>query len=561
MLTKLFFPDARGVRVDRVWREGEAIHLAARTTRRKAHCPLCRRYSRRVRSHYRRTITDLPCGGAVVTVHLQTRRFVCRVRGCRRKIFTERIPTLVAPSARRTARAHAHLQRAGFDLGGEAGARHATAEGVPVSARTVLRLVRAAPLPEASPVRVVGVDDWARRKGRAYGTILVNLETHEVVDLLPDRTAETLAAWLRAHPGVEIISRDRAGAYAEGARQGAPTATQVADRFHILQNLGDMVEGVVRRHPGAVRAADKAGDPTAGDPEPCVAAPAPVPPTPPPATHVPTPTRPLTRVEQERQERRAWRQARYEEVMALHRQGASQRDIARALRIGRHAVRRLIQAGAFPERARPAPRTTILRPYDAYHRARWDAGYQNADQLWREIRARGFTGSARTVRHHLARWRAHPGTPGRKGTAPVPAPTPAPPVPRAASPRQAAGLLLRAADDLDAHDRAYLGRLVHLCPEIGRVHTLAQEFQEIVRTRNQAGLEPWLQEAECSGSPEVEGFAQGLRRDRAAVAAALTLEWSQGQTEGQVHRLKVLKRGMYGRASFDLLRQRVLHAA
>jgi len=393
----------------------------------------------------------------------------------------------------------------------------------------------------------------------------VNLETHEVVDLLPDRTAETLAAWLRAHPGVEIISRDRAGAYAEGARQGAPAATQVADRFHILQNLGDMVEGVVRRHPGAVRAADKAGDPTAGksaaeDPEPCVAAPALVP-VPPPETHAATLTRPLTRVEQERQDRRAWRQARYEEVMALHRQGVSQREIARALRIGRHVVRRLIQAGAFPERTRPAPRATILRPYDAHLRARWDAGYQNADQLWREIRARGFTGSARTVRHHLARWRTHPGTPGRKGRAPVPAPTPAPPVPRAASPRQAAGLLLRAPDALDAHDRAYLGRLVHLCPEIGRIHTLAQDFQEMVRTRTQAALEPWLQEAERSGSPEVEGFAQGLRRDRAAVDAALTLEWSQGQTEGQVNRLKVLKRGMYGRASFDLLRQRVLHAA
>jgi len=166
MLTKLFFPEARGVRVDRVWREGEVIHLAATTTRRKAHCPLCHRRSTRVRSHYARTIDDLPCGGAVVTIHLQTRRFVCRVRGCRRTIFTERIPTLVTPSARRTARAHAHLRRAGFDLGGEAGARHATAEGMPVSARTVLRLVRAAPLPAASLVRVLGVDDWGATRCR-----------------------------------------------------------------------------------------------------------------------------------------------------------------------------------------------------------------------------------------------------------------------------------------------------------------------------------------------------------------------------------------------------------
>lgn len=553
MLTTLFFPDACGVRVERVWREDHALHLAATTTGRKASCPLCHHSSTRVRSHYVRTIADLPCGGAMVTIHLQTRRFVCPVRGCRRLIFTERLPALVAPSARRTLRTHTHVQRAGFDLGGEAGARHAVAEGVSVSARTVLRLVRAAPLPALAPVRVLGVDDWARRKGRTYGTILVNLETHEVIDLLPDRTAETLAAWLHAHPGVEIISRDRAGAYAEGARRGAPAATQVADRFHILKNLGDVVEGVVRRNRGAVRAADKASGPVQDAPS--------SPPAPPSLLPASVPARPPTRVEREREDRRAWRHARYEEVMALHRQGVSQREIAQALRIGRHAVRCYIRAGAFPERARPTPRATILAPYAAYLQARWDAGYQNADQLWREIQARGFTGSARTVRYYLARWRACPGTPGPKGTAPLPTPIPAPPARRVRSPHQAAWLLFRSPDDLDADDRAYLDRLLPLCPDLRCLYTLVHDFERLIRTRDQAALDPWLWEAEHSGLPEVEGFAQGLRRDRAAVDAALTLPWSQGQTEGQVNRLKVLKRGMYGRAGFDLLRQRVLHVA
>ncbi len=371
MLTKLFFPTIAGVRVDRAWWSDQTLHLAVTTTRRAARCPLCGRRSKRVHSAYVRTLADLPCTGARVIVHLRARRFVCRVRWCRRRIFCERLPALVAPWARRTTRQRLELERTGFALGGAPGARHATAAGLPVSRRTLLRLVRAAPTPEAGRVRVLGVDDWSQRRGHTYGTILVNLETHRVIDLLPDRTAQTLAAWLRAHPEVEIVSRDRGGAYADGARQGAPQARQVADRFHLLRNVTDSLERFLARQHASVRHAAQAVAEEVGRP--------PTPPAPteasPPAASV-RPRR-LTRHEQAHQESRARRLSRYEEVRALHGQGHGLRAIARHLDLSPTTVRRYVHADEFPECQPRRRRSVLLEPFVAYLRERWEAGCQN----------------------------------------------------------------------------------------------------------------------------------------------------------------------------------------
>src|SRR5919204_511278 len=207
LLTKLLFPGCAGLRVDRFWRDAASIHLQVSRVRRWARCPVCGRRSKRRHSQYERTLADVPCGRDRVVLHVRVRRFVCRVRWCRRKIFAERVPDLAAPFARRTTRLTAECLRAAFDLGGEPGARHLAAEGTAISARTLLRLVRGAALPIMGTVRVLGVDDWSRRKGRDFGTILVNLERHRVIDLLPDRTAGSLATWLRGHPEVEVVSR------------------------------------------------------------------------------------------------------------------------------------------------------------------------------------------------------------------------------------------------------------------------------------------------------------------------------------------------------------------
>jgi len=558
MLTQLLFPDVPGLRVDRVWREDAVCHIAATTSGRAARCPVCHRRSKRVHSHYARLIGDLPWAGSPTVIHLQTRRFVCRVPWCRRTIFTERLPDLVASSARRTTRLQSRLLQDGFDVGGAPGARHATAEGMPVSRRTLLRLVRAAPTPSAGTVRVVGIDDWANKRGRTYGTIVVNLETHRVIDVLPDRTAATVACWLDGHPEIEIVSRDRAGAYAEAARLGAPQAVQIADRFHLLRNVTEAVERYLARHHAALRQAvvpAPAAEPTAivaAPPEEVsVAAPLPTPGE--------TARKPLSPEARLSQERRARRVARYEEVMVLHAGGASCRAIARQTGLAKRTVLRFVHADGFPERAARAPRSRILAPFHDYLRTRWDAGCHNAQQLWQEIRGQGYPGGRTVVAAYLRTWRVRPTAPCRPAV--TPKADPVAPGSVSCAPRQVCWLLLRPLEQLTDQERAYLTRLYQRCPEVAVVQALAKEFATVLRERDVAGWYTWLRGVELSGFIDFQGVARSMWRDRQAIEAAITLPWSNGVVEGKVNKLKVTKRVMFGRANFDLLRQRVLHAA
>src|SRR6266496_4462829 len=547
-------PPADGLRLDDVSIGPDQIVATLEAAASRATCPVCGTWSETVHSLYQRTIADLPWSGQAVQLRLRVRRFFCRQPTCVRRIFTERLPTVVAPYARRSKRLTELVCLLAFALGGEPGARIVERLRMAASPATLLRLIRRAAVTECPTPRVLGVDDWARQRGQTYGTILVDQEQHSAIELLPDRTAETLATWLRRHPGVEIICRDRAGAYADGARQGAPDAVQVADRWHLLANVGELLERVIRSHHAVLsqaaaavdRVATETATPSGSTPEEAVAPPPPK----------------VTRAQQDRQASRARRLARYETVIALHQAGCSQVAISEQVGLDRKTIRRYLRSDGFPERAPATLRSTSLAPYEGYLRTRWADGCHNAHQLWREIRSQGFPGAAAIVRRHVAAWRIRPARRGRSAQRPVetggsPRRLPT----RVLSPRQARWLLLRTWDTLDADERIYRSFLVNECPALREAQHLAESFGRLIRAHDRPALDAWLINAEASTVPEIRSFAAGLRRDVAAVAAAVTSPGSNGQTEGQVNKLKLLKRSMYGRAKLDLLRLRLVHVA
>ncbi len=428
---------------------------------------------------------------------------------------------------------------------------------MPASADTVLRTVRRVPLPTHPTPRALGVDDWAVRKRCTYGTILVDLDAHRVVDLLPDRAAATLAAWLQAHPGVNVIARDRSTEYARGATVGAPEAAQVADRWHLLLNVRQMTERWLASVHGRLRALVPLLDPNA---------------TTPPAQRVGAFPRTRAEADASADSRARWR-ARYDDVRRRHHAGEPLLRIGRAMGLARSTVRRFAYAEIFPAHATHPRRPSMLDPYLAHLVTRHAAGCENALELWRAIRALGYAGTPRQVHRWLHERRLVPArtqSAARRREAAVrlvPTPTGGLPLP---APRQLAWLVGQAPPALAPTEAAAVAH-IEQDAEARRVIALVRRFVEIVRARGVARgatpvascepFEQWLGAALTCGVRAVETFATGLAQDGAAVRAALTTPWSNAQSEGQITKLKLLKRQRYGRANFDLLRRRVLLGA
>lgn len=565
MFTPLLPFSLPGFVVEHVSTADPLLLVEARANTPEAACPDCHTASAHVHSRYTRHLRDLPVAEHHVRLRLQVRRFRCATPTCPRQTFAERLPALAPCHAQRTGRLTAAVRVLGSEAGGEAGARMAPRLRIPLSGDTVLRILHSTPAPTQSTPRVLGIDDFALRKGRVYGTILVDLERRRPVELLPERSAETVATWLRAHPGVEIIARDRAQDYARGATEGAPEATQVADRFHLLCNLHEVLTRYLQRitptlrrvlanEPAATSAVipEAPETPTAAQslagrpallPEVTQGSPASAPATRPLPRYGRSP-----RLQQEQSARHAARTHRYAQVKMRFAQGQSLRQIAAACGLNTKTVRGWVRTETLPLDQRGYRGAGKIDPYIPYLQTRLAEGCTNHSRLWREIQAQGFTGT----RSLVAKWIHAHGQPS-----PV-APAPAPPQLPAA--RALAWLLFQDADKQTAEDHLLIARLQQH-PELVHVQELVQQGAAMIRQHQADALAPWLKA--CSASPvgELRNFADVLQRDAAAVKAALTLPWSSGPVEGHINRLKLIKRSGYGRMQWDLLRQRVLYDA
>jgi transposase len=504
------------------------LFVLARARADTAACPACGSVSGRVHSRYGRRLADAAIGGRRVVIRLTARRFFCAFPGCEHTTFAEQVPGLTVRYGRKTALLAGVLRDVAVALAGRAGARLAGSLGVPASRQVLLRLVMATPDPAAGTPRVLGVDDFATRRGQHYGTVLIDCQTGAPLDLLDGRDAGPLAGWLAAHPGIEVICRDRSGAYADGARTGAPGAVQVADRFHLWQNLAKAAGKCVAAH----RA--------------CLAGPAP---GPAPADEPAPSAGQAEAVRPEPAGKYAGRARRHHAIVHdLLAQGRGLREIARHPGWGLHTVQRYARAATWQELTDgrwAGPRPSKLDPFRPHLDQRTAEGCGNGARLFREIRELGYAGSYSVVRGYLDQRR--------------PAKAPLPPAPPTV--RDVTGWLTRHPDSLTGDERPQLQALLDRCPELRTADAQVRAFAVMPARLTGQDLPQWISDTRAAGLPGLSSFAKGLEQDLDAVTAGLTTRWNSGPVEGRVNHIKMIKRQMFGRAGLPLLRKRVLLTA
>jgi transposase len=503
----LLLPCLAGVAVDRAVVSGDLVRIWVRAAAGGAACPDCGAWCTQVRGRYRRRLRDAAAGGRRVLIWLAVRLLRCGNAQCPRASFAEQPDGLAVPYARVTPLLAGQLGAVAAALAGRAGSRLARAVlAVQVSRHTLIRVLMALPDPPAGPVRVLGVDDFALRRGSSYATLLVDMETGAPVDVLAGREAGTLAAWLEGRPGTEVICRDRAGAYAQAARQAAPAAAQVADRWHLWDNLRGHVRAAAGRHRDCLAPAPAAEPAVPADPEAVI-------------------------------------RARHREVHALRAAGATPAQAAARLGLGAGVTGRYWRAPDPGTLLAPAAAASGLDPFKPFLRQRWAQGGAAIAALHREITAAGYRGTYMTTWRYLGLLKLA-----------APASPPAPP-----TARRAASWILTRPGALAPRNAAALAAIRGRCPELDALAGHVAAFARILTQRHASQLDGWLATAEADpAQPELHAFAAGIRMDHDAVRNALTQPWSSGRVEGLNTRTKLLKRQMYGRASFPLLRKRIL---
>lgn len=468
----------------------DEITLTLHATSPTAACPDCGTISTRIQSHYRRTVHDLPNRRRSVHLVLQVRRFRCQKSTCARKIFAEQFPALARPYAQRTLQLQEALRHLGIALGGQAGTRLGSELGISGSRDTILRLIRAAQLPAVGSPKKVGIDDWAWKRGHRYGTLVCDLERGIPIDLLPDRSVETVTAWFQHHPGVELISRDRASEYAVAASKGAPQAVQVADRWHVMKNLREALEVLLARHLTTHQKKKTQAMTTqqvSGLPE-------------------KQPTRSSQQVHIQRLHREE-RLAKYEQVLTLLKQGMTRRAIADQVGVGLTTIENWLKTGTFPER-KPRQQASQLDPYRSYVQKRWSQGYHNLLGIYRELQTQGYRGSYENVRAQFIntspRYRSQ-----RDSQSPRERAFPAK--------RLTAFLFLRRPEDLTAEEQESVSKLRQLDPEIDQAYLFVQQFVQMMRTRTGEKLAAWLLAVGSSTLVDLHPFVNSVSEDKAAV--------------------------------------------
>ena len=527
------------------------LTLNLTSTQTQAVCPICGQPSHRIHSRYARTLADLPCVDFGLILIVQVCKFFCSNPNCRRRIFTERLPEVAAPWARKTARFIQQLQSIGLALGGAAGAHLCDRLGHITCGSTLLNQLGKLKLPEFETPKTLGVDDFAFRKGHNYGTILVDLETHQPIALLADRKAETLVVWLKAHPGVEVLSRDRSKTYKSAMTEAAPDAIQVADRFHLVKNLSETLEQAFGNYRSELKAAEQSQhqDIAAEAPEETVL-----------VVTKPTATEKAQQQLLKNQQKKIEQQ---KTIKTLRAEGWTQVAIAQKVGVSLKTVERYSSVPDFPEV--PARRPTFgrskLDPYKQQLLGWWNEGIREPSILMKFLKPCGFKGSLRTLQRYISGLREAQGLPPVRIKVKQALPKVADPQTKPFTPRQAAYFVVLKPENRQAEETDLLEQLVKQHPDLALLLELADEFLELIRKRQADAFDDWLMKALTCNIKPLKTFAKGLFDDYAAVKASMMSEVSNGPVEGLNNKLKMLKRQMYGRASLELLEKRFVMAA